>query len=1344
MRVHVVPCGPAANDSELRAINHLKSGLIGLPGKEEWLLLTNLMFSSSHRRQSDEIDIVAIGPPGVQVIEVKHWTTTWVNKNERLVTQEADRLTIKARRVGTALRRQLRGLPRVDGVFLVTQDASRVRPLDGRQVRGVKFCTLKSWPDALGAHGRRLLSAAQIKKLGSILSPDADVAISGLLGRPIGDYTDLRLCTPESERFHRLYRGIHRNRRHEVILHLYDLSASDERNPEEIAWAQFDALHGLQIFPWAPRIYDSIQEAPGFPGEMWFFTVVDPAAPGIGDRARDDSWTPEARIDYTRRALKALQELHESGGQDTPVFHGNITPSTLLVKHDNTPILTGFQRSQDIAYSNVAVTNYAEVRDTDRIAPEVTAEDGGAPDARSDLYSICASLSVLFDGREDQASRDALGVLAAGMAEQPGDRTPLEELAGLLPDESKHAPQAPLPIAPARYWSEDQIVPFRGRKYRIVSRLGSGGSGKTFKVVEIDQSGGDLGAYVAKVVSDEVIGKRVLRAYRLARSHLVRSTALSTVFETAERWSNNGFLALMAWIEGQPLSDFSGVLKLLAEDLDEESEETLVVRWLRTTCEALDVLHRNGLVHGDVSPANLIISGSEIFLTDYDCVSRSGHLVSEPGTVMYSSGSESNGHSAKPSDDFFALAASFFHVLFDKKPFSYGDRLIKERGLNWKDIERGRYIDLADFFDRATNPDATSRFLSAADASAVLESCSITGEEEERTDERVATHERTVKLSDSEVIRSENEVPWLRFLLQSYPGSRWGNRETRGLDSDFATDTYVTTRLEQSLLDQVRERRVRLIVLCGNAGDGKTALLQHIATSLDINRSTSATRIIEGETEDGMKVRMNLDGSASWEGRSADELLDEFLAPFQQGAPIEDVAHFLAINDGRLLEWIEQVEKRKGHSTPLTKNLGRLLQRGERQSSGTEHIRFISLNERSLVGSVATDHIDTSFLSELLDKLYGGDNAKQVWEPCSTCSAEARCQVRRAMRVFGPKVLAGQTEDEQRDTARQRLFEALQAVHLRGETHVTVRELRAALVYILFGTSFCSEYHVDGGKGDLQVSYWDRAFNPDSPRRQGEVLRELVRFDPALEAHPKVDRYLLRRREPGGSGRGLKVRARLMSLRRKAYFEQSKDLGSIFGGIYEPALARGRHIRDFLHLPLPPDSQRDLCEKLCKGISRLEGLPPQALDRKGVVPLKITPRTPTETAFWVEKELSHFRLEPALPSAVDGLDRLHRHATLVYRYRNDREEKLRFGADLFHVLLELADGYQLGDVSTDDTFTQLSIFVQRIAREDERRVLVWNPIHEDAIYEIAAQIDDCGSGSAVQRVRLNRLGEADG
>jgi hypothetical protein len=138
------------------------------------------------------------------------------------------------------------------------------------------------------------------------------------------------------------------------------------------------------------------------------------------------------------------------------------------------------------------------------------------------------------------------------------------------------------------------------------------------------------------------------------------------------------------------------------------------------------------------------------------------------------------------------------------------------------------------------------------------------------------------------------------------------------------------------------------------------------------------------------------------------------------------------------------------------------------------------------------------------------------------------------------------------------------------------------------------------------------------------------------------------------------------------------------------------------------------------------------------VPLRVTPRTPTETAFWVEKPLSSFRLEATLPPKTDGIERLHRQAVLIYRYRGGHEEKLRLGAELFHLLLELEDGYQLGDASTDDTFANLSIFVQRLVQEDASELLVWNPMADEAIYQVTAKRQQAG-GAPQQYLNISSL-----
>ena len=96
MRVTVFPCGEAVNESEVGAIEHLKRQPQSVPGNDEWILLTNLAFSVTHQFQSDEIDIIAIGPPGVRVLEVKHWTAGWAESNDHVVEAEADKVTNKA------------------------------------------------------------------------------------------------------------------------------------------------------------------------------------------------------------------------------------------------------------------------------------------------------------------------------------------------------------------------------------------------------------------------------------------------------------------------------------------------------------------------------------------------------------------------------------------------------------------------------------------------------------------------------------------------------------------------------------------------------------------------------------------------------------------------------------------------------------------------------------------------------------------------------------------------------------------------------------------------------------------------------------------------------------------------------------------------------------------------------------------------------------------------------------------------------------------------------------------------------------------------------------------------
>ena len=166
----------------------------------------------------------------------------------------------------------------------------------------------------------------------------------------------------------------------------------------------------------------------------------------------------------------------------------------------------------------------------------------------------------------------------------------------------------------------------------------------------------------------------------------------------------------------------------------------------------------------------------------------------------------------------------------------------------------------------------------------------------------------------------------------------------------------------------------------------------------------------------------------------------------------------------------------------------------------------------------------------------------------------------------------------------------------------------------------------------------------------------------------------------------------------------------------------------FRTLPLvSPQEAVALLRDLCLGIARLEDLPALAFAPNQLshgVPLRITPRTPTESAFWVVKPWERFDLKPALPPAAVGLETLHTHLHLIYRYTSGGQEVLTLGLELFHLLLELKDGVQISGVAQEGVFANLEIFTQRLAREDARAVHGWHPSEEERVFRVRIKTRD--------------------
>ena len=1303
-QIQQIPCGPFANESERVACEKLRNRLQGTSGQGFWIFLTNIPFSFQTQGYSDEIDLIVVGPPGVIVIEIKHWDLTYIKENNNVVESEAERLNSKVKKIAGKLRKSF-DVGFVEGRILLTRGDTRlITDSPKKVIHGITFYGLPDWQALLNLNEPARFDKKTVEAICKELEPKTKVSISGDI-RTFAGLTNLEIVSPKDQRFHRVYKGIHISRRDKVILHLYDLSSSSEKNVLEIASREYETLQKLQKSSYLPRLLDSFQPAPEYPGEIYFFSLIDPEAPSLEERAKDSNWSFQQRLDSAKKLVQALDELHHPiDSKDTPIIHRNITPKSVKIKTNGQPLFTELDLAKLPNVTTVSTNSISFEGKENYVAPEVLKGGLGVADKRSDVYSLCASLKVLFEDIPEDTTQ-VLSVLQKGLTENPENRIQLKALTQELQNFTE-TPKAPeKEIIPVEYWDEDYIVPFQKSYYKILNRLGSGGIGATFKVMEVDQKDErEYGTYVAKIIFDKEDGESAIQAYRKVRAHSVHPH-LAVVYEIAPEWERNNFIALMKWVEGMPFSDLTGVLPLYIEELGEKSCEFFILRGLYDLCNALVSLHNVGLVHGDITPKNIIISGGDVTLTDYDAVIETNN---KPrfDTHMYSSSTVQKQKSIQLSDDVFALAASFFHVLFEHEPFRFGEEFKKDTGLNWGGIERQDWSLLSEFFDKATHPDYKQRFCSAIEAKLFLKQLLSNIEES-----GVAI---AIPLIEQQKL-TPNEVPWLLDLLRSYPGSRRGNEETRGLDSAFAEHTYVETHLDKALLDEIYRKEVNLVILFGNAGDGKTAFLQHLALKLGLGKHHSSERLWDHTLKNGIRIRANMDGAASFQGKTATELLDEFFVPFQECNPPNNLLHLIAINSGPLQAWIVDYEQRN-KKTRLTEQLQGVLDGNVEQLD--PRIRFLDLNIRSLVGGITdkTKEISTDFLDNLLENLLGKQQGN-VWQPCHTCIANNYCSAWESVQTL--------RNEQKGERVRKRLYEVLQAVHHRGEIHITARELRAALSYIFFGIYYCTDLHQDL---DIRPGhYYDRAFDPTLPARQGEVLQELTFFDPALEAHPKIDRYLLGQNN-GGEKSSPQSYPKLpfKSARRRAYFEwDEKDIAKVILDKSYFGLARCRHLERFRRVPLMSEEEKTkLCADLCNGIAKLEDLPTLAFSDKNGVPLKITPRTPTESILWVVKPFDRFSLEAKLPTTVEGLEKLHTHLVLKYKYADGNYEELIIGAELFHILMELKDGVQLSDAASDDTFANLSIFTQRLAHENSREFSAWNPVEEVVVFKIKAELKD--------------------
>ena len=290
----------------------------------------------------------------------------------------------------------------------------------------------------------------------------------------------------------------------------------------------------------------------------------------------------------------------------------------------------------------------------------------------------------------------------------------------------------------------------------------------------------------------------------------------------------------------------------------------------------------------------------------------------------------------------------------------------------------------------------------------------------------------------------QNHNPNLDDFLKIYSQSLLSTGLTRGLDEK----TYIPTRLDTALKQDVLQGKKKLVVLTGNAGDGKTAFIQLIEGEAKLDGAKFSL-----ETDNGSKFEYSgfdfetlYDGSQDYDGKKNDELLKTFFRPFEGTTePNGNFVKIIAINEGKLRDFI----LKKREYVWLGKMVHHYLEFNNYKLP--EILAFINLNNRSIV------EIDDegSILDKLLDIILDKNNLKGFWHPCEpgNCEYAEKCYVKRNIDTFNDNDLG--------PVVRKRFKEIILALYLKKEKHITMRDIRSLISFVLFNKYTCKQLQKD-------------------------------------------------------------------------------------------------------------------------------------------------------------------------------------------------------------------------------------------------------------------------------------------
>lgn len=210
----------------------------------------------------------------------------------------------------------------------------------------------------------------------------------------------------------------------------------------------------------------------------------------------------------------------------------------------------------------------------------------------------------------------------------------------------------------------DVLLGTRLGSYRIDALIGTGGMSRVYRAEHLT-----LQRSVAlKVLAPALTGDANYRDRFLHESRLAASIEHPNILPIYDAGESEGYLFI-----AMRLVDGTDLRKLLDRDGATSPERAL--SFLAQAALALDAAHARGLIHRDVKPANLLLAGEHVFLTDFGIAKMVGDIRGATrigifvGTIDYASPEQILQEPLDARSDLYSLACVFYQCLTGKAPF---------------------------------------------------------------------------------------------------------------------------------------------------------------------------------------------------------------------------------------------------------------------------------------------------------------------------------------------------------------------------------------------------------------------------------------------------------------------------------------------------------------------------------------------------------------------------------------------------------------------------------------------------------------------------------------------------